>query len=127
MTLVLDAGGVSALGRRDRQAAARVARLRQRGLWPPIVPTPVLVESLTGHGPRDALANRLLRLATVHPLDELLARRAAALRARARAGSAVDAVVVATAELFDALIVTGDLGDLARLAEHAAGVGLLSL
>jgi len=125
MSLVLDSGGVSALSRRDRQTAARIARLRQRGLWPPIVPTGVLVESLTGHGARDALDNHLLRLSLIHPLDESLARRAAELRSRTRAGSAVDAVVVATAELFEALVVTGDAGDLGRLVDHASGVALL--
>lgn len=125
MSLVLDSGALTALGRRDRQTAARIAALRQRGLWPPIVPTAVLVESLTGNGVRDALANRVVGLSSVHPLDEPLARRAAQLRSTARAGSAVDAVVVATAELLEALVITGDLDDLGRLAEHTHGVALL--
>ncbi|MCA1671569.1 MAG: hypothetical protein LC799_05010, partial [Actinobacteria bacterium] len=105
--------------------AARIAALRKRGLWPPIVPTAVLVESLTGNGVRDALANRFVRLSAVHPLDEQLARRAAQLRSKAHAGSAVDAVVVATAELFETLVVTSDPDDLGRLSEHANGVSLL--
>lgn len=125
MSLVLDSGAITALGRRDRQTAARIAALHRRGLWPPIVPTAVLVESLTGNGVRDALANRMVGLSSVHPLDEPLARRAAQLRSKARAGSAVDAVVVATAELLEALVITGDLDDLGRLAEHARGVALL--
>jgi hypothetical protein len=97
-----------------------------RGLWPPIVPTAVLVDSLTGNRVRDALANRTVGLSLVHPLDEPLARRAAQLRRRARAGSAVDAVVVATGELLEALVVTGDLHGLSRLSQHAEGVALLS-
>jgi len=60
-----------------------------------------------------------------YPLDEPLARRAAQLRNRARAGSAVDAVVVATAELLEALVITGDIDDLSHLADHASGVALL--
>ncbi len=127
MSLVLDSGAMTALSSRDRQTAARIAALRKRGLWPPIVPTAVLVESLTGNGVRDALANRLVRLSAVHPLDELLARRAAQLRSKAHAGSAVDAVVVATAELFETLVITSDPDDLGRLSEHANGVTLLSV
>ncbi|HVE95839.1 MAG TPA: hypothetical protein VNA67_02475 [Pseudonocardiaceae bacterium] len=125
MSLVLDSRAITALGRRDRQTAARITALRLRGLWPPIVPTAVLVDSLTGNRIRDALANRTVGLSLVYPLDEPLARRAAQLRGRARAGSAVDAIVVATAELFEALVVTGDLHDLARLSRHASGVALL--
>jgi predicted nucleic acid-binding protein len=125
MSLVLDSMAVTALGRRDRQTAARLAALRLRGLWPPIVPTAVLVDSLTGNRVRDALAHRTMGLSLVHPLDEPMARRAAQLRRRARAGSAVDAIVVATAELFEALVITGNLDDLARLSQPANGIALL--
>jgi predicted nucleic acid-binding protein len=125
MSLVLDSMAVTALGRRDRQTAARLAALRLRGLWPPIVPTTVLVDSLTGNRVRDALAHRTVGLSLVHPLDEPMARRAAQLRRRARAGSAVDAIVVATAELFEALVITGNLDDLARLSQPANGIALL--
>ncbi len=127
MSLVLDSRAITALGRRDRQTAARITALRLRGLWPPIVPTAVLVDSLTGNRIRDAMANRTVGLSLVHPLDEPLARRAAQLRGRARAGSAVDAAVVATAELFEALVVTGDLHDLARLSQHANGANGIAL
>jgi hypothetical protein len=126
MSLVLDSGAVTALGRRDRQTAARIAALRRRGLWPPIVPTAVLVDSLVGNRVRDALVNRTVGLSLIHPLDEPLAGRAAQLRGRARAGSAVDAIVVATAELFEALVITVNPDDLGRLAQHANGVSLLS-
>jgi predicted nucleic acid-binding protein len=125
VTLVLDSGAITALGRRDRQTAARIAALRQRGLWPPIVSTAVLVESLTGNRVRDALANRTVRLSLVQAVDEPLACRAAQLRGRARAGSAVDAIVVATAELLEAVVMTADPIDLARLSRHADGVSLL--
>ena len=125
MSLVLDSSAVTALGRRDRQTAARIAALRQRGLWPPILPAAVLIDSLTGNRVRDALANRTVALSVVHPLEEALARRAAQLRGRARAGSAVEACVVATAELFDALVITGNPVELGRLSHHADGVSLL--
>ena len=44
MTLILDAGGVSALARQR----ARLIELCRRGLWPAQVPSVVLAESLTG-------------------------------------------------------------------------------
>lgn len=125
MSLVLDSGAVTALGRRDRQIAARIVVLRQRGLWPPVLPAVVLIDSLTGNRVRDALVNRTVALSVVHPLEESLARRAAQLRGRARAGSAVEACVVATAELLGALVITGNPVELARLSHHADGVSLL--
>lgn len=106
---------------------ARIQRLLERGLWPPIVPTAVLVESLTGNGPRDARVNRLLRTCDVVPLEIVTARRAAELRTRARAGSAVDAIVVATAEAeASEIVITGDTDDITRLAGHANGVSVMS-
>jgi hypothetical protein len=60
MTLVLNAGGVSSLvGQR-----ARLAELRQRGLWPAQVPAVVLAEALTGDHRRDFHVNRLLEAGT---------------------------------------------------------------
>jgi hypothetical protein len=63
------------------------------------VPSVVLLESLTGRQRTDAPVNRFLKTCgIVADLPELLARRAAALRAHAGRGSAVDAIVVAMAE-----------------------------
>lgn len=120
MTLVLDAGGLSALaGQR-----ARLAELRHRGLWPAQVPAVVLTESLTGDHRRDLHVNRLLRACQVRDVDETQAREAARLRAATgRAGtiSAVDAVVVASAAgASRGVVLTTDPGDLLALAEHAA-------
>ena len=83
---------------RDR---ARLAELRRRGEWPAIVPSVVLTEALTGDHRHDYDENRLLRTCAIRPVDELLARSAARLRAKTtirRASSAVDAIVVATAD-----------------------------
>ncbi len=85
----------------------------------------MLIDSLTGNRVRDTLVNRTVALSVVHPLDEPLARRAAQLRGRARAGSAVEACVVATAELFDAVVITGNPKELARLSHHTDGVSVL--
>ena len=121
MTLVLDAGGLTALaGNR-----ARLEELRRRDEWPPIVPSVVLVEALTGDHRRDFHENRLLRLCEIESADEDVARQAARLRAAAAAAggarvpSAVDAIVAATADRAGgATVLTSDLRDLRALARH---------
>jgi predicted nucleic acid-binding protein len=118
----LDSGGLSRLAERTTQAVALQRALRREGLWPPIVPSVVLVESLTGRGTRDASTNRFLKVCEIiATFPERLARRAASLRHRARRGSAVDALVVATAEP-GGVALTSDDGDLGALAQHAASV-----
>jgi hypothetical protein len=120
--LVLDSGAVTKLATRNRQTAAVVTVLRREGLWPPLVPSAVLVETLTGRSGPDANTNRLLATCDiVGELSESTARRAARLRFLARRGSAVDALVVALAEPSGSVL-TGDLKDLAALAAHSAGV-----
>lgn len=87
-----------------------------------MVPSLVLVESLTGRQRHDALVNRLLKTCDViEHLPERLARRAGSLRAQARRGSAVDAVVIAMAEPGGAVL-GGDLEDLRALASYADDV-----
>lgn len=120
MTLVLDAGGLSALA----VQRARLRELRRRGLWPAQVPTVVLTEALTGDHRRDFHINRLLRTCQVREVDETQAREAAHLRTatdRAATISAVDAVVAALAGARpDAVVLTSDPLDLRALAQHAA-------
>ncbi len=118
MTLILDAGGISALaGQR-----ARLMELRRRGLWPPQVPAAVLAESLTGDHRRDYHSNRLLRTCQVRDTTEPHAREAARLRtATGRAGTitATDAIVTAFASTcHDPVILTTDPRDLFALAQH---------
>jgi len=120
--LVLDSGGVSRLAERSRQVAALIIALREQDLWPPLVPSVVLIECLQGHSGRDALANRFLKTCDiVEEISEPLARRAALLRKQARRGSAVDALVIALAEP-GGTVLTSDLGDLGALAQHAHDV-----
>ncbi len=120
--LVLDAGGVSRLAEVSTRGVALLRELRASGgLWPPVVPSIVIVESVTGTA-RDARVNRLLTACdVVTDLPERVARRAGQLRALARKGSAVDAVVVASAEP-DGVVLTGDVEDLTALATYAEGV-----
>ena len=122
--LVLDSGGVSRLAQRSRRAAALLSALKAEGLWPPLVPTPVLVEALHGAPGKDAGTNRLLKTCdVVEDIPERMARRAAYLRTRARRGSAVDALVVAAAEPQGAVL-TSDPDDLLALADHANEVAI---
>lgn len=120
--LVLDSGGLSRLSQRNRRAAALIEALLAETLWPPVVPTIVLAESTTGAARTDANINRLLKSCEVDPVvAQATARRAGHLRARARRGSAVDALVVALAEP-GGTVLTGDTDDLEALAAHAEGV-----
>ena len=120
MTLILDAGGISALaGQR-----ARLMELRARGLWPAQVPSVVLAESLTGDHRRDFHANRLLSACQIRDVTEPHAREAARLRTaagRPATITATDAVVAAFASTCSSpIILTSDPRDLNALAEHAA-------
>jgi len=120
--LVLDSGGVSRLAERTRPIVALIVALRERDLWPPLVPSVVLAECLQGHSGRDANANSFLKTCDiVEEVPETIARRAAQLRRMAGRGSAIDAMVVAFAEP-GGTILTGDIEDLSALAEHAAQV-----
>lgn len=117
--LVLDSGGLSYLAKRNQDAAATIRVLVRDGLWPPVVPSVVLAESVTGRQRNDANVNRLLKTCDiVEELPEALARRAGELRFRARQGSAVDSILVASAEPAG-MVLTGDDEDLEALASHA--------
>ncbi|MDH3605953.1 MAG: hypothetical protein OER12_03045 [Acidimicrobiia bacterium] len=120
--LVLDSGGVTRLSERTRQAAALITALKAEALWPPLVPTPVLVESLHGDPAKDTLVNRFLKTCDLlEDIDESLARRAARLSTQAQTGSAVDALVVAAAEPGGSIL-TSDRDDLVALAGYTQGV-----
>ncbi|HEX9776036.1 MAG TPA: PIN domain-containing protein [Actinomycetota bacterium] len=125
--VVLDSGALSRLAERSAGSIALIEALRAAGLWPPVVPSVVLVESLRGHAGRDARVNRFLKTCVLgDAVPEGLARRAAWLRARARRGSAVDAIVVAFAEPAG-LVLTQDPVDLSSLADYSAGVAVRAL
>ncbi len=122
--LVLDSGGLSRLSARTKTAAALIRALSDEELWPPIVPTVVLVESLRGDPRRDANTHRFLKMCIVDTVvSERVARRAAELRSKARTGSAVDALIVAVAEP-GGTVLTGDAADIEALAAHADSVAV---
>jgi predicted nucleic acid-binding protein len=123
--LILDAGGVTRLAERSREALALILAFRSAGLWPPKLLSPVLVECLRGHAGRDAVENQFLKTCDIaESVSESLARRAARLRRLARRGSAVDALVVAFAEP-GGTVLTSDARDIEALAEHATGVDVV--
>jgi hypothetical protein len=122
--LILDSGGVSRLAERSRETLELIVAFREVGLWPPRVPSVVLTECLQGHSGRDANTNRFLKACEIaETVSETLARRAALLRRLARRGSAVDALVVASAEP-GGTVLTSDPQDLEALAAHADDVSV---
>jgi predicted nucleic acid-binding protein len=117
--LVLDSSGLSRLSARTKTAVSLIRAFRAQQLWPPVAPTMVLVDSLHGTPRHDANTHRFLKMCIIDPsVSESTARRAAELRRRARAGSAVDALVVAIAEP-GGTVLTGDRADIEALAAHA--------
>jgi hypothetical protein len=125
--LVLDSGGVSHLAIRNQYAGALIRELVALGNWPPLIPTPVLVECLQGDSATDTVTNRFLKICDLDDvISERIARRAAALRTASGAGSAVEALVVASAES-GGTVVTGDVADLTALAAQARDVGIYAV
>lgn len=117
--LVLDSGGLSFLAKRNQDAAATIRVFVRDGLWPPVVPSVVLAESISGRQRNDATVNRLLKTCdVVEELPQPLARRAGELRHKAHRGSAVDAILAAIAEP-GGTVLTGDDADLNALASYA--------
>lgn len=120
--LILDSGGLSLLAGRTQDAVAAIRALVRDGQWPPAVPSAVLVESTTGRQRNDAAVSQLLKTCDVREdLPTALARRAGELRHLARRGSAVDAIVVASAEP-GGVVLSGGVEDLRALASHANAV-----
>ncbi|MGH9077368.1 MAG: hypothetical protein ACRDY0_07940 [Acidimicrobiales bacterium] len=113
---------MSFLAKRNQDAVAAIRALIRDGEWPPVVPSVVLAESITGRRRDDAAVNRLLKTCDVsEDLAAPLARRAGELRHLARRGSAVDAIVVASAEP-GGVVLSGDVEDLGALSSHANAV-----
>ena len=111
--LVLDAGAFVAVERGDRAMAARL-RVAVRGGLDLRSNGAVVAQVWRDPFGRQAELARLLRAVDVRPVDRRLGQEAGVLSARAGAGDAVDATVVAIAGAGDR-IVTGDPGDIRAL------------
>lgn len=121
---VLDSGGLTALvgGSQRAREWLRWVIEHEGNIQ---VPTPILVESTTGDGARDAEVNRVLgileRIASVlQAPDEIVARRAGRLRFLAGSDDGIDALVAAAAvgDGSPAILLTSDPDDLERLLDR---------
>lgn len=120
---VLDSGGLTALiggSQRAREWLRWVVEHDGRIE----VPTPILVESTTGDGARDAEVNRVLGIleraaAVLQTPDEAVARRAGRLRFLAGSDDGIDALVAAAAVAngSPAVLLTSDPDDHERLLQ----------
>ncbi|MBW3604719.1 MAG: twitching motility protein PilT [Actinobacteria bacterium] len=118
MSLVLDAGALVAVERRDRELIAVIKRERQHGRAP-VTHGGVIGQVWRGRSGRQAILARLLPAVDVHPLDDALGRRAGVLLGSTGGADVIDAAVVLLAADGDE-IVTSDPRDLRLLAEAAA-------
>ena len=109
--LLLDSNALSSWADKDQRVLALLEAVRRVG-GVVYVPTVCLIESLTGSHTNAAL-NQRLRGAVIVNLDEKTARLAAHLRADVDGDDAADPVVVATACLVRATIISVDdnIGD----------------
>ena len=125
---VLDSGALTALCGASTHARAWL-RWVTTHLGTIVVPAPILVESTTGDGARDAEVNRILGVlsrasSAVTVADEAVARRAARLRFRAKSDDGIEALVAAEAMGHGAptVLLTSDPDDLERLLADASHV-----
>jgi predicted nucleic acid-binding protein len=111
---------------RGKARAARFLQLVRVGRARIIVPLPVITEWWRGR--TDAREEILAASQVVGSVE--IAKAAGVALARMKnihARLTVDAVVMATAALMDAVVVTGDVSDFERLAACFSGVSVLSV
>jgi hypothetical protein len=120
--LVLDAGAFVAIDRGDRAMLARLRAAQRSGIE---LRTNGVVVAQVWRDPtgRQAELARLLRSVDVKAVDQYTGRDAGVLLARAAAGDAVDATVVAIAFAGDRIL-TSDPGDIGALVA-ARGLPIL--
>lgn len=120
VTLALDSGALIA-AEKDQRVEAIIRKWLREGATL-LIPAVALAEVIRA-GPRDAIANRLVAAVGFTPAaTEEVARNAGARLGKGR-GDAVDAMIVATAEMHGAnSILTTDPSDLGRLASKYVNV-----
>jgi predicted nucleic acid-binding protein len=107
---VYDAGALIAAERDDQTFGVRHARALHRERRP-IVATPVLTQVWRG-GARQLRLSMVLRGCDIEPTSEDAARFAGVLLHRSGIADAVDAIVVATAAAYEALVITNRFGSI---------------
>ncbi len=127
---VLDSGALTGLVGGSQRARAWLAWIAWHG-GALVVPTPILAESTTGDGARDAEVNRVLGVLSrlggaLSAPDEATARRAGALRFRARSDDGIDALVAAAAvgDGSPCVLLTTDPSDLGKLLVNSRNVSV---
>ena len=124
VTYVLDTGALVS-AERGKGRALQLFRLARESRARLVVPLPVVAEWWRG---RTDVRGAMLRATTVAASVESAkaAGVALALVKNVDAKLTIDAIVMATAALLDATVVSGDRADLERLARHFPGVAVLS-
>lgn len=115
--VVYDSGALIAADRNDRRFHLLHARALASGR-PAVVPTPVLTQ-VWRDGAKQARVSTVLRGCALEPVEERLAKQAGVLLGRAGTADAVDAIVVATALAWRAVVVTSDPADMQQLIDAA--------
>ena len=122
---VFDTGAMVA-AERGKDRAARFLKLVAIGRAKLLIPLPVVAEWWRGR--TDAREELLAAGQIVASVDAAKAAGVALGRAKnVDAKLTIDAIVMATAALADAMVVTGDVDDFVRLAPHFPGVVVLSV
>ena len=121
---VLDSGALIS-AERGKERASRFFRLASIGRARLVVPLPVIAEWWRGRtDARDGILSATQVVASI-----AAAQAAGVALARMKdvdAAKTIDAFVMATAALLDAIVVTGDPADFAALAPHFPDVPILS-
>jgi len=125
--LILDSGAVIALSRNDARARSVLTAAWEAGVDVSI-PVVVLAETVRGR-PEDAPVNRVIKaVGDFIEVTESDGRTAGHLLADAEMSATIDAIVVASSERTGGgAILTGDPGDLGRLAEQTASISIVPL
>jgi len=120
---VFDTGALIS-AERGKERAARFLKLVRIGRARIIIPLPVIAEWWRGR--TDAREEILAACQVVASLDATKAAGIALARLKdVDSALTIDAIVMATAALLNAIVVTGDPSDFDRLAPHFSGVGVL--
>lgn len=121
---VFDTGALIS-AERGKERAARFLRLVRIGRAHILIPLPVVAEWWRGR--TDVRQEILAASQVVASLEAAKAAGVALARSKSIDGKlTIDAIVMATAALSDAVVVTGDPEDFKRLSSHFPGVAVLS-
>jgi predicted nucleic acid-binding protein len=112
MTLVLDAGALIAVERRDRSAIARLVRAHEEA--EPVITSAAVVAQVIRDRSRQVTLERVLLGVEERPLDSAAARQIGQLLGKSRTSDVVDAAVALLATPGDEVL-TSDPRDLRRL------------